>query len=79
MPFLDTGELFQIGGVSIHIGLNALALLMIIVSAFSIWGLVRSLKAKNLLAVLFSCAASLTFGFFTVATIFTFGYPNLVH
>lgn len=79
MPFLDTGELFQIGGVSIHIGLNALALLMLIVSVFSVWGLVRSLKAKNLLAVIFSVGATLTFGFFTVATIFTFGYPDLAH
>lgn len=79
MPFLDTGELFQIGGVSIHIGLNALALLMVIVCAFSIWGLVRSFKAKNLLAVTFCIAATLTFGFFTVATIFTFGYPDLAH
>jgi uncharacterized membrane protein len=77
MPFIDTGELFQIGGVSIHIGVNALALLMVIVSAFSIWGLIRAAKAKNILAVIFSVAATVTFGFFTLATIFTFGYPNL--
>lgn len=77
MPFLDTGELFEIGGVTIRIGLNALALLMIIVTAFSVWGIVGALKARNLLAVIMSVGATLTFGFFTVATILTYGYPEL--
>lgn len=77
MPFLDTGELFEIGGITIRIGINALALLMIIVTAFSIWGIVGALKARNLLAVLMSIGATLTFGFFTVATILTYGYPEL--
>lgn len=77
MPFLDTGELFEIGGITIRIGFNALALLMIIVTAFSIWGVVGALKARNLLAVLLSIGATLTFGFFTVATILTYGYPEL--
>lgn len=77
MPFLDTGELFEIGGITIRLGINALALLMIIVTAFSIWGIVGALKARNLLAVLISIGATLTFGFFTVATILTYGYPEL--
>lgn len=77
MPFLDTGELFEIGGVTIRIGINALALLMIIVTAFSIWGIVGALRARNLLAVIMSIGATLTFGFFTVATILTYGYPEL--
>ena len=77
MPFLDTGELFEIGGITIRFGINALALLMIIVTAFSIWGIVGALKARNLLAVLMSIGATLTFGFFTVATILTYGYPEL--
>ncbi|SDK81002.1 DUF2759 domain-containing protein [Lacicoccus qingdaonensis] len=77
MPFLDTGELFEIGGITIRIGINALALLMIIVTAFSIWGIVGALRARNLLAVLMSIGATLTFGFFTVATILTYGYPEL--
>lgn len=77
MPFLDTGELFEIGGITIRIGINALALLMIIVTAFSIWGIVGALRARNLLAVLISIGATLTFGFFTVATILTYGYPEL--
>lgn len=77
MPFLDTGELFEIGGITIRLGINALALLMIIVTAFSIWGIVGALKARNLLAVLMSIGATLTFGFFTVATILTYGYPEL--
>ncbi|WP_462420734.1 DUF2759 family protein [Salinicoccus sp. Marseille-QA3877] len=77
MPFLDTGELFEIGGITIRLGINALSLLMIIVTAFSIWGIVGALKARNLLAVLMSIGATLTFGFFTVATILTYGYPEL--
>lgn len=77
MPFLDTGELFEIGGVTIRFGLNAFALLMVIVTAFSIWGIIGALKARNILAVVFSVAATLTFGFFTVATILTYGYPEL--
>ena len=77
MPFLDTGELFEIGGITIRFGINALALLMIIVTAFSIWGIVGALKARNLLAVIMSIGATLTFGFFTVATILTYGYPEL--
>ncbi|HIV81825.1 MAG TPA: DUF2759 domain-containing protein [Candidatus Salinicoccus merdavium] len=77
MPFLDTGELFEIGGVTIRFGINALALLMIIVTAFSIWGIVGALRARNLLAVIISIGATLTFGFFTVATILTYGYPEL--
>ena len=48
MPFLDTGELFEIGGVTIRIGLNAFALLMVIVTAFSIWGIVGALRARNI-------------------------------
>lgn len=79
MPFLDTGELFEIGGVTIRIGLNAFALLMVIVTAFSIWGIVGALRARNILAVVFSIAATLTFAFFTVATILTYGYPELGH
>ena len=77
MPFLDTGELFEIGGVTIRFGINALALLMIIVTAFSIWGIVGALRARNLLAAIISIGATLTFGFFTVATILTYGYPEL--
>lgn len=77
MPFFDTGELFEIGGITIRVGLNAFALLMIIVTAFSIWGVVGALKERNLLAVLISAGATLTFGFFTVMTIFTYGYPEL--
>ena len=77
MPFLDTGELFEIGGITIRLGINALALLMIIVTAFSIWGIVGALRARNLLAVIISIGATLTFGFFTVATILTYGYPEL--
>lgn len=77
MPFIDTGQLFEIGGITIHIGLNALSLLMLMVFIVGIWALVASIKNRNLLAVLFSVATVATFGFFAIATIFTYGYPDL--
>lgn len=77
MPFIDTGELFEIGGITIHIGVNALSILMLMVFIVGVWGLVAAFKNKNLLAILFSLATVATFGFFAIATIFTFGYPEL--
>lgn len=79
MPFFDTGELFTIGGVTIRIGINALAILMGLVAVFGIIGLLNSMKAKNLLAAGFSGLTFVVFGLWTVATIFTFGYPDLGH
>lgn len=77
MPFFDTGELFTIGGVTIRIGINALAILMGLVAVFGIIGLLNSMKAKNFLAAGFSGLTFVVFGLWTVATIFTFGYPDL--
>ncbi|CAD2078083.1 DUF2759 domain-containing protein [Jeotgalicoccus meleagridis] len=77
MPFFDTGELFSIGGVTIRIGVNALSLLMALVAVFGIIGLLNSMKAKNILAIVFSGLTVLVFGLWALATIFTFGYPNL--
>ena len=77
MPFFDTGELFSIGGLTIRIGVNALAILMGLVAVFGIIGLLNSMKAKNILAAAFSAITVLFFGLWTLATIFTFGYPDL--
>lgn len=76
MPFIDTGELFEIFGITIHIGLNATALLTLLIAIVSIWALVIAVKHRNLLAILFSLGSAVTFGFFALATIFTFGYPD---
>lgn len=77
MPFFDTGELFTIGGLTIRIGVNALAILMGLVAVFGVIGLLNSLKAKNLLAAGFSAITVLVFGLWALATILTFGYPDL--
>ncbi|HJE18778.1 MAG TPA: DUF2759 domain-containing protein [Aliicoccus persicus] len=77
MPFIDTGELFEFFGTTIHIGVNATSLLMLLVTIIAGWGFVLALRNKNILAILFSAASVLTFGFFALATIFTFGYPDL--
>ncbi|CAM2761948.1 DUF2759 domain-containing protein [Salinicoccus roseus] len=79
MPFIDTGELFEIGGITIHIGVNAFSVLMLMIAIVGVWGLVAAVKNRNLLAVLFSFATVITFGFFAIATIFTYGYPDLAH
>lgn len=79
MPFINTGELFNIGNLTIHIGVNTLSLLMLLVAVVSVLALVNSIKAKNILAIIFSVGAVATFGFFAIATIFTYGYPALGH
>lgn len=79
MPFINTGELFNIGNLTIHIGVNTLSLLMLLVAIVSVLALVNSIKAKNILAIIFSVGAVATFGFFAIATIFTYGYPALGH
>lgn len=77
MPFIDTGELFEFFGTTIHIGVNATSLLMLLVALVALWGFVLAVRNKNLLAILFCTGSMLTFGFFALATIFTFGYPDL--
>lgn len=77
MPFFDTGDLFTIGGLTIRIGVNALAILMGLVAVFGIIGLLNSMKAKNILGAAFSAITVLVFGLWALATIFTFGYPDL--
>lgn len=79
MPFIDTGELFEIFGTKIHIGVNIFALLMLAVFILSIKALMNSLKSKNVLGIIFGLLATLSFGFFSLATIFTYGYPILNH
>ncbi|CAD2075980.1 DUF2759 family protein [Phocicoccus pinnipedialis] len=79
MPFINTGELFNIGNTTIHIGVNTLSLLMLLIAVVAVFALVNSIRAKNILAIIFSVGAIATFGFFALATIFTFGYPTLGH
>ncbi|QFT89826.1 hypothetical protein FIU87_14275 [Bacillus sp. THAF10] len=46
-----------------------------LVTLLAAFGLVRSLKEKNLLAILFALGTVVVFGAFTVATVITHGYP----
>lgn len=79
MPFIDTGKLGKIFGIDIHIGVNFFAILMLGVFILSVMGLISSLKNKNMLGIVFSLLSALAFGFFSLATIFTYGYPILHH
>lgn len=79
MPFIDTGELFEIFGTKIHIGVNIFSLLMLAVFFLSIKALLNAVKSKNVLGIIFGLLATLSFGFFSLATIFTYGYPILHH
>ena len=73
MPFIDTGELFKIGGTSIHIGVNTMSLLMLLIAILSVYALINAVRSKNILGIIFSHRAFATFGFFSLASIFTFG------
>jgi hypothetical protein len=42
-------------------------------------GLIGAIKEKNILGMIFGLLATLAFGFFALATIFTYGYPILHH
>lgn len=77
MPFINTGELFKIGSTSIHIGVNTMSLLMLLIAVLSVYALINAVRSKNILGIIFSIAGIATFGFFSLATIFTFGYPDL--
>lgn len=79
MPFINTGELFEIFGTKIHIGVNIFSLLMLAVFFLSIKALLNAVKSKNVLGIIFGLLATLSFGFFSLATILTYGYPILHH
>lgn len=79
MPFINTGELFEIFGTKIHIGVNIFSLLMLAVFFLSIKALLNAVQSKNVLGIIFGLLATLSFGFFSLATIFTYGYPILHH
>lgn len=49
-----------------HLVLASIILLVALVSIISV---IRQLKIKNLLALVFSAASALVFGFFSIATI----------
>ncbi len=59
-------------GVS-HMGLMIIFALIVILSAF---GIIRSLREKNLLALAFSTGTFLVIGWFTIMTILKDGFPS---
>lgn len=46
-----------------------LGILLLAVAVLSVVSVIRQLKYKNILALLFSAASALVFGFFSVATL----------
>lgn len=46
-----------------------LAIILLVVALLSVVSLVKQLKIKNYLAILFAGASALSFGFFSLATI----------
>ncbi|AQL56088.1 DUF2759 domain-containing protein [Abyssicoccus albus] len=77
MPFIDTGKLFTLFGVDIHIGVNIFAILMLAVAVLTLFGTINAIREKNIIAIIFAGLSTLCFGFFALATIFTYGYPLL--
>lgn len=47
-----------------------LAIILLLVALLSVVSVIRQLKYKNLLALGFSAASALAFGFFSIATIY---------
>ncbi|MCH1624923.1 DUF2759 domain-containing protein [Fredinandcohnia quinoae] len=54
-------------------GLMVIFALVVIVAAF---GVVRSLRSKNLLGLLFALGTVVVFGWFTFMTLFKDGFPT---
>ncbi|TDL97889.1 DUF2759 domain-containing protein [Macrococcus brunensis] len=79
MPFIDSGKLGKLFGIDIHIGVNIFAILMFLVFLFALKGLMHSFKTKNILGIIFGLLAAASFGFFSIATMLTYGYPILHH
>ncbi|MBW0764110.1 DUF2759 family protein [Staphylococcus sciuri] len=52
---------------------------MLAVFILAIFGLISAFKNKNILGILFGAITVVSFGFFSLATIFTYGYPILHH
>ncbi|AKL85165.1 DUF2759 domain-containing protein [Bacillus atrophaeus] len=55
-------------------------LLMVIfglVTLFAVWGVLRSVRNKNILGFLFAGATLFVFGWFTVMTLINSGYPTV--
>ncbi|HLR14427.1 MAG TPA: DUF2759 family protein [Bacillota bacterium] len=47
-----------------------LAIILLVVAIVSVISVIRQLRFKNILALGFSAVSALTFGFFSIATIF---------
>jgi len=47
-----------------------LAIILLIVALLSVVSVIRQLKYKNVLAIVFSVLSALVFGFFSIATLF---------
>jgi len=63
-------------GVSI---MNLLMVIFGLVAIFAAVGTYQSFKEKNLLGLVFNFGTFAIFGFFTVMTIWTQGYPPALH
>ncbi|MCY8546052.1 DUF2759 domain-containing protein [Bacillus vallismortis] len=47
-----------------------------LVTLFALWGVLRSVKNKNILGFLLAVATLFVFGWFTVMTVINSGYPT---
>ncbi len=50
-----------------------------LVSIMALFSSIRSFKAKNLLAIVFSVGSLGVFGWFTIMTVIHHGYPGVMH
>lgn len=56
-----------------------LVIIFALVSLLALYGVVRSLREKNILALLFGLGTAAVFGWFTVMTVLHHGFPTGTH
>ncbi|SFA38033.1 Protein of unknown function [Parageobacillus thermantarcticus] len=50
-----------------------------LITLLALYGIVRSLRAKNILGILFALGTFAVFGWFTVMTVLHHGFPTGTH
>lgn len=56
-------------------GFNGLMVIFALVVILAVYGVLRSLRSKNILGFLFAAGTAVVFGWFTVMTILKNGFP----
>ncbi|RSK27836.1 DUF2759 domain-containing protein [Bacillus sp. HMF5848] len=56
-----------------------LVIIFFLVTVLGVFSLLKTLKAKNMIGILFSLATIAIFGWFSIMTFINAGYPQVTH